>query len=1151
MSIDADLDSPFQHRFLGWRLRPTRTTMSDVHVSLLEQSPGHRNPNIRSGSGHSIIYIPKKRQGERGRLSASAAMSSARDGMRQLPLSADGFEIEDQSSSSDAQFNQHHDRVPLLKASLDKVRLFLSNTWQSSSQWCLRRDLPTSRALYFCGNGCAYTEPALSFPANRIRNQKYSLISFFPLVLYDQFRYFFNLYFLVVACSQVIPELQVGVLFTYVAPLVFVVSVTMSKEAHDDFKRFRRDKEANSARYQVIENGIPKTVPSSSLRVGDLVIIHKDERVPADMVLLKTREESGEIFIRTDQLDGETDWKLRHALHSTKNIAWEDIWTLEGRLEVEAPRKAIYDFAGTFRSGQGASPDVSHDVDSSLESLDLEHTIWSNTVIATGSVVGCVIYTGSETRAVMNANTPSTKMGLVDLELNSISKLLFVMTIILAFVMVTMKGLYGRWPIVLFRFVLLFSAIIPISLRVNLDMAKTLYSYQIMKDSNIEDTVVRTSTIPEELGRISYLFSDKTGTLTQNVMLFKKLQLRPPWAHHPETLSATKESIYRSFGGDDSNSELDEVSRYERRRRIEADHALQACVLGIALCHNVTPVVDQDTCKRTLQASSPDEVALVRFVESLDIVLESRTPKKISLRLPSREMLEYDVLNIFPFTSESKRMGIVVRSVLTGEIYFYLKGAESVMRTRVEQSDWLDEEVEQLAREGLRTLVFGGRILSLEEYEAWSQKYSIARGQLRGRDAAVRAVVQILEINLTLYGVTGVEDKLQPGVKTTLETLRNAGIKIWMLTGDKAETAECIGRSARLVDRNQQVFHIIASNRREACHRLDLFGTRTSSTAVLIDGPSLALLLEWSPNQFIEMACQAPAVICCRCSPTQKAQVVNLVAEYTKRRCAAIGDGGNDVSMIQAAHVGIGIVGLEGKQASLAADFSVNQFSYIQRLILWHGRNSYYRSARMSQFVMHRGIIISVIQAVFSSLFYWATIPIYTGWLYVGYATLFTQLPVCALVLDQDVHEDVVNLYPELYQDLQKSRPLSYKTFLVWVLVSVYQGSVIMLLGMILFEDKFLNVVAITFTSLILSELLNVAFEIHHWTVTMVICEVASLFLYLISISVLKNQIDIVFVLSFEFVWKVSLITCCATLPVSIAKYLQSKFSPTTASKVH
>lgn len=168
------------------------------------------------------------------------------------------------------------------------------------------------------------------------------------------------------------------------------------------------------------------------------------------------------------------------------------------------------------------------------------------------------------------------------------------------------------------------------------------------------------------------------------------------------------------------------------------------------------------------------------------------------------------------------------------------------------------------------------------------------------------------------------------------------------------------------------------------------------------------------------IAVRLPAVVCCRCSPTQKAEVAKLIKQYTGRRICAIGDGGNDVSMIQAAHVGVGIVGKEGKQASLAADFSINQFSFLTKLLLWHGRNSYKRSAKLSQFVIHRGLIISIIQAVFSAIFYFAPIALYQGMLVVGYSTIYTMAPVFSLVLDKDVSEDVALLYPELYKDLIK-----------------------------------------------------------------------------------------------------------------------------------
>lgn len=286
-------------------------------------------------------------------------------------------------------------------------------------------------------------------------------------------------------------------------------------------------------------------------------------------------------------------------------------------------------------------------------------------------------------------------------------------------------------------------------------------------------------------------------------------------------------------------------------------------------------------------------------------------------------------------------------------------------------------------------------------------------------------------------------------------------------------------------------------------------------------------------NEFIEITTKLSAVVACRCSPTQKADVARLIRKHTKKRVCCIGDGGNDVSMIQAADVGaydwcdshsnisdscagVGIVGKEGKQASLAADFSVTQFSYLTKLLLWHGRNSYRRSAKLAQFVIHRGLIISVMQAVFSSIFYFAPIALYQGWLMVGYATAYTMAPVFSLVLDRDVSEDLALLYPELYKDLTKvrelayshflnvsdivqGRVLSYKTFFMWLMISVYQGgfcqlprrkfiltnlktgAAIMIMSLVLFENEFLNIVSISFTALVLNELIMVALEITTW----------------------------------------------------------------------
>lgn len=237
---------------------------------------------------------------------------------------------------------------------------------------------------------------------------------------------------------------------------------------------------------------------------------------------------------------------------------------------------------------------------------------------------------------------------------------------------------------------------------------------------------------------------------------------------------------------------------------------------------------------------------------------------------------------------------------------------------------------------------------------------------------------------MTDFILTGVEDRLQEGVQTTLKGLHDAGIKLWMLTGDKLETAISIAKSSQLVSKMQefQIFPSITD--RNGAHLALNEIIRKSDYPLIIRGEDLEICLKFYSTEFIQLACQCPAVVCCRCSPTQKAEVVKLIKTSTGKRTCAVGDGGNDVSMIQTADVGIGIVGKEGQQASLAADFSILQFSYIYRLIVLHGRYSYKRSATLSQFIIHRGLILSTLQAIFSSVFYFVSVSLYQGFLLIG-----------------------------------------------------------------------------------------------------------------------------------------------------------------------
>lgn len=494
--------------------------------------------------------------------------------------------------------------------------------------------------------------------------------------------------------------------------------------------------------------------------------------------------------MRTDQLDGETDWKLRLAVPATQKLANDsELFNICGSIYIEKPQKDIHSFIGTFSRQAGSEE----------ESLDVENTLWANTVVAAGTATGIVIYTGCETRSVMNNSQPRSKVGLLDMEINGLTKVLFCAVIGLALVMMCLKGFNGPWYRYMFRFVLLFSYIIPISLRVNLDMGKAFYSWQIQTDPEIAGTVVRSTTIPEELGRISYLLTDKTGTLTQNEMIFKKIHLGTVAYGNDsfDEVASTIQSLSSTLNHQEITTPIRPPSVFPaaRLRRPEGWRVWEA-VKALALCHNVTPVYDtnkpldntrnngsptksisiesnKDTDDITYQASSPDEIALVKWTEQVGLTLIARDMNSMTLQLqnpfnsgtsvishkgtlkksltendsintavtnlsgdskaelnsPSSSngstlslssinngMMRFQILQVFPFTSESKRMGIIVKDMNTGEITFYLKGADVVMAGIVQYNDWLNEESGNMAREGLRTLVVAKKTLTDDQY---------------------------------------------------------------------------------------------------------------------------------------------------------------------------------------------------------------------------------------------------------------------------------------------------------------------------------------------------------------------------------------------------------------------------------------------------
>ena len=1039
--------------------------------------------------------------------------------------------------------------------------------------------------------------------SNKVENNKYNLISFIPVVIFNQFKQFGNFFYLVMTLTQLFPPLVVGFLFSYLSPLVIVVGFTMLKELYDDINRRYQDRITNNEIYTIYknnDNNEPEeiSITSAELKIGDFIIINENQRVPADIILLKTinnDSDDNHAFIRTDQLDGETDWKLRKALGYTQKLSISQIINLDGFMEYEAPSKLIYNFEGVFECKIDNNNIIK-------EPLSLENTIWSSTVLASKKAFGIVCYTGNETRVRMNSSEPKIKIGILDDELNKINVYLFFIMCILSFIITFMKFLiYNVFStnlfFIFFRFIVLFCGIIPISLRVNLDVSKTYFSLMINRDDSIKDTIARNSTIPEELGRITYVFTDKTGTLTKNEMIFKKIAMeidqfteesfselnlilddecKKSDAPLVDLINNNNNSIssinntdlsYNTISTDslkkDSDNREERKGKKNRRQRTKV---IRDTITSMVLCNNVTPIQDKDNPDLyTYQASSPDEVALVKFSESLNMRLIYRSDSEIHIKNKANVIEEYEILANFPFSSDTKRMGIILKNKKYGHIIFYLKGAENVMTEYVkeEYKGYIKENAESLATKGLRTLVLTERIISQNEFDKWNEEYNEAITSMEHRKEKVAQAISKLENNMDFLCVTGVEDLLQDRVNATIENLRNAGMKIWMLTGDKIETAICISISCGLKAKNHTIFSIKYDDFEHEDKDEDVKKLKEKFTyyknlssgnphIFIIDGDTLDLALKNAEKEFFETAMKAPSVVCCRCSPTQKRIIVKTIKKYTDKRTAAVGDGGNDVAMIQEADVGIGIVGKEGLQASLAADYSILEFNYLDTLLLWWGRLAYKNTSQMSNFIIHRGLIISLIQFIFSCIFYFNSVALYNGMLIMGYSTIYTCFPSISVLLDQDTDKKNVMKFPGLYKNLLMGRELNLKIFLWWFFKSIYQAVVIMFGALYFFQENlFLIIVTITFTCLIFLEILNVYTEINKFHKFMVVSLIGTGFCYLISIYLLPNLLNTAYIWNFTFFWKIGLISIISWSPFYIANRIKKFCFPETIEKLN
>lgn len=903
---------------------------------------------------------------------------------------------------------------------------------------------------------------------NHVSTAKYNVATFLPKFLFEQFSKYANLFFLFTAALQQIPNISPTNRYTTIGPLIVVLLVSAGKELVEDFKRKNSDKSLNHSKARVLRGSTFENVKWVNVAVGDILRVESEESFPADMVLLASSEPEGLCYIETANLDGETNLKIKQAIPETANlVSPSELSRLTGRVRSEQPNSSLYTYEATLtmQAGGGEKELPLAPDQLLLRGATLRNTPW---------IHGIVVFTGHETKLMRNATATPIKRTQVERMVNM--QILMLVTILVALSIVSSVGdlivsktaedklsyLYlndanaaKQFFSDIFTYWVLYSNLVPISLFVTIEVVKYYHAFLINSDLDIyydrTDTaaICRTSSLVEELGQIEYIFSDKTGTLTCNMMEFRQCSIGGiQYADEvPEDRRATDPN---GPGLHDFNKLRDNLETHPSRTAIHHFLAL------LATCHTVIPEKrDEKPGEIKYQAASPDEGALVEGAVMMGYRFTTRRPRSVTITIDDEEN-EYELLAVCEFNSTRKRMSAILRCP-DGKVRCYCKGADTVILERLGKDNPIVEatlqHLEEYATEGLRTLCLAMREVPEQEFQEWYQIYETASTTVSGNRAEeLDKAAELIEHDFYLLGATAIEDKLQDGVPDTIHTLQEAGIKVWVLTGDRQETAINIGMSCKLISEDMSLLIVneetAAATRDNIAKKLGQIRSQVTSggeldtLALIIDGKSLTFALEKGlEKDFLDLAIMCKAVICCRVSPLQKALVVKLVKRNLKAILLAIGDGANDVSMIQAAHVGVGISGVEGLQAARSADVAIGQFRYLRKLLLVHGAWSYQRISKVILYSFYKNIALYMTQFWYSFQNSFSGQVIFESWTLSFYNVFFTVLPPLVMgIFDQFISARLLDRYPQLYQLGQKGVFFKMHSFWSWIANGFYHS---------------------------------------------------------------------------------------------------------------
>nr|XP_025952769.1 probable phospholipid-transporting ATPase IH isoform X4 [Dromaius novaehollandiae]XP_025952770.1 probable phospholipid-transporting ATPase IH isoform X4 [Dromaius novaehollandiae] len=992
------------------------------------------------------------------------------------------------------------------------------------------------------------------YPDNRIVSSKYTFWNFIPKNLFEQFRRIANFYFLIIFLVQLIIDTPTSPV-TSGLPLLFVITVTAIKQGYEDWLRHKADNAMNQCPVHFIQHGKLVRKQSRKLRVGDIVMVKEDETFPCDLILLSSSRGDGTCFVTTASLDGESSHKTYYAVQDTKAFHNErEIDALHATIECEQPQPDLYKFVGRINVYHDRNEPTARPLGS--ENLLLRGATLKNTE----KIFGVAIYTGMETKMALNYQAKSQKRSAVEKSMNVFLIVYLCILISKALINTVLKYVWQSEP---FRdepwynqkteserkrnlflraftdflaFMVLFNYIIPVSMYVTVEMQKFLGSYFLTWDEEMfdEDTgegpLVNTSDLNEELGQVEYVFTDKTGTLTENNMEFIECCIEGH-VYVPHVICNGQ--ILHDCTGIDMIDSSPGGSGKERE---------ELFFRALCLCHTVQ-VKDDDNVdglkKNQLSrkpcvyiSSSPDEVALVEGIQRLGYTYLRLKDNFMEILNRENDIERFELLEVLSFDSVRRRMSVIVKSS-TGDIFLFCKGADSSIFPRVKEGkiDQIRSRVERNAVEGLRTLCVAYKKLTEKEYYSAHKLLQNAKLALQDREKKLAEAYEKIERDFILLGATAVEDRLQEKAADTIEALQKAGINVWVLTGDKMETAAATCYACKLFRRNTQILELTTKKIEEQSLHDVLFDlsktvlrhngslTRDSFSGLstdmqdyglIIDGAALSLIMK--PRQdgssgnyrelFLEICRNCSAVLCCRMAPLQKAQIVKLIKLSKEHPITlAIGDGANDVSMILEAHVGIGIIGKEGRQAARNSDYAIAKFKHLKKMLLVHGHFYYVRISELVQYFFYKNVCFIFPQFLYQFFCGFSQQPLYDTAYLTLYNISFTSLPILLYsLMEQHVSADTLKREPSLYRDVAKNALLRWRAFIYWTFLGVFDAVVFFFGAYFLFENTIVTsngqlmttnthmmfgnwtFGTLVFTVLVFTVTLKLALDTQYWT---------------------------------------------------------------------